>query len=693
MSWTDSSGDFWLFGGDDYDSSGWWSSPNDLWEFNPSTNEWAWMGGSSTVICIVDWANTPVCGQPAVYGRLGVPAAGNTPGGRGGEASAVDGSGNLWLFGGTAFDPTAQNGWRLTGSTGNLNDLWELNPSTNEWAWVSGCREGSPFGVYGTLGTPDAGNIPQSRYDAVSWTDSSGNFWLFGGSGGITPRVGGYLNDLWEFLPSTTSPPAATPTFSVLSGTYTSPQTVSISDTTPGAVIYYTLDGSSPTVCSAKYTAALAIDQTTTVTAVAVASGYANSAASATYTINLPTAVAPVFTPAAGVYASIQSVQIASTTPGAVIYYTLDGSTPTTGSARYTAAVTISQTTTVKAIATAYGYTNSSVASATYTINLSAAAAPVFTPAAGTYTSTPSVQIASTTPGAAIYYTLDGSTPNTGSAKYTAALTVSKPATVINAIAAAYGYANSSVARALYRIRPAAPAFSLASGQYLTPQSLTISDAAAGATIYYTTDGSAPSTTSTAYTGAIAIDKNVTVRAIAVVPRYIISPYTSAHYAIKTAAPAFSLAGGQYLTPQSLTISDAAAGAKIYYTTDGSAPTSSSTPYTGAIAIVKNVTIRAAAVVSGNVESPYTSAEYAIKTAAPVISPGTGIYATPQSVTISDSTAGATIYYTTDGSRPTTSSTPYTGAIAVTTNEKVRAIAVATGYAISPLAYANYGIK
>lgn len=84
---------------------------------------------------------------------------------------------------------------------------------------------------------------------------------------------------------------AATPVFSLASGTFTSVQTVTLSDTTPGGAIYYTTNGSTPTASSATYTGALTVAATETIQAIAVASGYSNSAvASATYTINLPAA-------------------------------------------------------------------------------------------------------------------------------------------------------------------------------------------------------------------------------------------------------------------------------------------------------------------------------------------------------------------------------------------------------------------
>ncbi|MGA2085225.1 MAG: kelch repeat-containing protein [Terracidiphilus sp.] len=204
VSWTDSNGNLWLFGGSGYDAAANDTGVllNDLWEYNPSTNEWTWMGGSSTVTC-TKVNGIPNCvGQAGVYGTLGTPAAGNLPGSRAGATSWTDGSGNLWLFGGSGPD--------AKGNNGILNDLWEFNPSMNAWAWMGGSStlpppsqgDGWP-GVYGTLGTPAAGNIPGSRVSASTWTDRKGNFWLLGGTGYDANSNWSVLNDLWEFSPST----------------------------------------------------------------------------------------------------------------------------------------------------------------------------------------------------------------------------------------------------------------------------------------------------------------------------------------------------------------------------------------------------------------------------------------------------------------------------------------------------------
>lgn len=300
--WTDANGNLWLFGGQGYDSAGQQGELNDLWEFNLSNNKWAWMGGSSAVICNQDNSGKTSCvGQPGVYGSLGVPAAANVPGGRDSAMSWTDQQGNLWLFGGEG--PASEN------NTSYLNDLWVFNPYALIWTWMGGSNTGtcSTFvstttcgnaGSYGTLGAPAGTNVPGSRESAVEWTDSNGQLWLWGGNGYDSTGTGGFyaslLNDLWVYDPSAPVVPAAIPSFSVASGSYTSVQSVTIADVTPNATIYFTTDGSTPTTSSTVYSAAIAVAASETVNAIAVANGYSTSAvASATYTINLPP---PTFT-------------------------------------------------------------------------------------------------------------------------------------------------------------------------------------------------------------------------------------------------------------------------------------------------------------------------------------------------------------------------------------------------------------
>jgi hypothetical protein len=90
VSWTDSSGNFWLFGGGQNDPLGTKGPLNDLWEYSPTTNEWAWINGRSA---------TPG-NQVGIYGTLGAPASANVPGGRAGAVSWIDANHNFFLFGG-----------------------------------------------------------------------------------------------------------------------------------------------------------------------------------------------------------------------------------------------------------------------------------------------------------------------------------------------------------------------------------------------------------------------------------------------------------------------------------------------------------------------------------------------------------------------------------------------------------------
>ena len=185
VSWADSNGNFWLFGGNVSSVAGSIAGGlvfNDLWEFNPTTKEWTWVSGSQTAMA------------EGVYGTEGVPASTNVPGGRELAVSWTDSSGNLWLFGG--------DGVTTSGLYGFFNDLWKFNPQTMEWTWVSGSSgAGSWGGVYGTEGVPADNNIPGARNGAVSWTDGSGNLWLFGGEGSADIGVGGFFNDLWHHQP------------------------------------------------------------------------------------------------------------------------------------------------------------------------------------------------------------------------------------------------------------------------------------------------------------------------------------------------------------------------------------------------------------------------------------------------------------------------------------------------------------
>ncbi len=153
-----------------------------------------------------------------------------------------------------------------------------------------------------------------------------------------------------------------------MAGTYLGTQSVTISDATSGSSIFYTTDGTQPGTAvggsTFQYTAPISVTSTTTIKALATASGLTTSAtASATYTIQSQVAT-PTFSPAGNTYTSAQTVTISSATSGATIYYTTNGSTPTTSSTIYSSPITVSVSETVKALATKAGFFDSNVGAA-----------------------------------------------------------------------------------------------------------------------------------------------------------------------------------------------------------------------------------------------------------------------------------------------------------------------------------------
>ncbi|MDH5609428.1 MAG: hypothetical protein OEY56_08110, partial [Cyclobacteriaceae bacterium] len=171
VTWTDASGNFWLFGGERN------FVMNDLWKYDGSN--WTWVSGSKTP------------SSRGAYGTRGVADPANVPGARNMSVSWIDSSGNLWLFGGNGYDDGT------TGYPAYLNDLWKYDGT--QWTWVSGGRIAENAGVYGVQGVAAAANVPGARASAMTWIDNAGILWLFGGYGADASGTKGYLNDLWKF--------------------------------------------------------------------------------------------------------------------------------------------------------------------------------------------------------------------------------------------------------------------------------------------------------------------------------------------------------------------------------------------------------------------------------------------------------------------------------------------------------------
>lgn len=325
-----------------------------------------------------------------------------------------------------------------------------------------------------------------------------------------------------EYIIFIPEPPAvATPEFTPAAGEYDSTVQVSITCATQGATIYYTLDGGAPSAAANLYTGPVEIFKTSVIKAIAVKAGMKDSRIAETaYTVLMPVAV-PVFKPAGGtLYSSTQEIAITCATPGAVIYYTLDSSEPTRAGLKYEKPFVISRTTTLKAFAVKEGMKDSAIRTAEYPIKFPASE-PSLSVAGGTYSTIFEVKLTSATPGAKIYYTLDGSDPTPSNGLlYTSAVEISKPLT-IKAITVKEDMTDSTIVSATYVVptaKAATPVFSPDGGFFYFQTAVKISCESESAEIYFTTDGSDPTKLSNKYEAAFTLNRigTTTVKALAV---------------------------------------------------------------------------------------------------------------------------------------------------------------------------------
>jgi hypothetical protein len=453
-----------------------------------------------------------------------------------------------------------------------------------------------------------------------------------------------------------------------------------------------------------------------------------------------PTAAIPVISPDGGSFSTSQSVTLSSATQSASIFYTLDGSTPTTASTEYTGPVTISTDTTIKAIASAPGYLQSSISSAVFTFTTQTPAV-TFSPAGGTYTNAQTVTLSDTDANAKIYYTTNGSTPSASSTLYTGPIYVTVSET-IRAVALDSTLTNSNVTSAAYVIQSGGMTINFGSG-FSSTAGLTLNGSAVATndTRLQLTDGALWEA------GSVFWNTPINVQAFTTNFQFQLSNAQGNGFTFTIQNMGPTALGGDSAGLGYQDIQKSVAIKFNFYDYQGEGSDSTGIYTNGQPPVLPTVDISPSGIQLGSGDSieaqvTYTgltltlkltdlvtnktftmsqainipsivgantayvgftggtgglsssqkliSWTYTTQAVHPSFSPGPGTYTSPQNVTLSSITPDAVIYYTTNGSAPTAASTLYSKPVAVSTSLTIKAIAISPTLGTSVVSSAAY---
>ena len=459
-------------------------------------------------------------------------------------------------------------------------------------------------------------------------------------------------------------PTTATPIITPDGGTFSASQAVTVSSATQSAAVYYTLDGSTPTPASAQYTGPLTISADTTLKAIASAPGYLQSSISnAVFTFTTQTP-AVTFAPAGGTYGAAQTVTLSETDVNAKIYYTTNGSTPSTTSTPYTGPFQVPVSETIKAIAVDPALQNSNVTSAAYVIQ---SGGMTINFGSG-FSSTTGLQLN----GSAVasndtrLQLTDGGLWEAGSVWWNTPINIqaftttfqfqlsnaqgngftfaiqNAGATALGGDSAGLGYQDILKSVAVkFNFYDYNGEGSDSTGIYTNGQAPglpTVDISPSGIQL-----GSGDSIQATvSYTGLtltlklldLVTNKTFTYSQAINIPQVVgantayvgftggtgglssSQKLISWTYSTQAVHPAFSLAAGTYSGPQTVTLSSKTPDAIMYYTTNGSTPTATSTLYTSPILVSNSLTIKAIAISPTMGTSVVSSAAYVIGSSA-----------------------------------------------------------------------------
>lgn len=427
--------------------------------------------------------------------------------------------------------------------------------------------------------------------------------------------------------PDIVAPPYATPA----EGTVSINTEVKLASLDAYAQIYYTLDGSEPTITTGRfYSEPILLTQDTVIKAMCVLDGISSSVRTFTYQVAEELQAPAPSIKSGAVVASGTTIELTAQ-KGAQVFYTLDGSSPREDKAMAGSMVTITgkpgETITLLTCARGSNYSDSQTATYVYTISNYENGIKVNPEAGSRVKEGDVITLETDVTNGTIYYATGGDNPDTaGIAGTQVTVGKSDPGkeetkfTLKATVACEGSTFKGTITSFIYEFmeKPVAPKASIPNGAVLL-ENKDITLTADKGDIYYTMDGTEPDSKSDIYTDPIPITEEATIKAIAISDEGAESEVATFAYTFAEQAqpPVFSIKGGEVESGTTLTITSATADAVIYYTTDGQIPTLNNPKnlyiYSGAIVLNKPVNIKAMAVKERMANSEVTGAIFTVK--------------------------------------------------------------------------------